>query len=64
MRSLKDAETQVLNSLTARRHQVMTMLVSEKNRLGTASGAVSPRPLVPAPLVPALKPTSRGWNKS
>ena len=43
VRPLKDAETQVLNSLTARRHQVMTMLVSEKNRLGTASGAVSPR---------------------
>ena len=43
MRPLKDAETQVLNSLTARRHQVMTMLVSEKNRLGTAISAVSPR---------------------
>ncbi len=43
VRPLKDAETQVLNSLTARRHQVMTMLVSEKNRLGTAIGAVSPR---------------------
>ena len=43
MRPLKDAETQVLNSLTAHRHQVMTMLVSEKNRLGTAIGAVSPR---------------------
>ena len=43
MRPLKDAETQALNSLTARRHQVMTMLVSEKNRLGTAIGAVSPR---------------------
>ena len=43
VRSLKDAETQVLNSLTARRRQVMTMLVSEKNRLGTAIGAVSPR---------------------
>ena len=43
MRPLKDAETQVLNSLTARRHQVMTRLVSEKNRLGTAIGAVSPR---------------------
>ena len=43
VRPLKDAETQVLNSLTAHRHQVMTMLVSEKNRLGTASGAVSPR---------------------
>ena len=43
VRPLKDAETQILNSLTARRHQVMTMLVSEKNRLGTAIGAVSPR---------------------
>ena len=43
VRPLKDAETQVLNSLTAHRHQVMTMLVSEKNRLGTAIGAVSPR---------------------
>ena len=43
VRPLKDAETLVLNSLTARRHPVMTMLVSEKNRLGTAIGAVSPR---------------------
>ena len=43
MRPLRDAETQALNSLTARRHQVMTMLVSEKNRLGSAIGAVSPR---------------------
>ena len=43
VRPLKDAETQVLNSLTARRRQVMSMLVSEKNRLGTAIGAVSPR---------------------
>ena len=43
VRPLKDAETQVLNSLTARRRQVMTILVSEKNRLGTAIGAVSPR---------------------
>ena len=33
VRPLRDAETQVLNSLVARRHQVMTMLVSEKNRL-------------------------------
>ena len=54
VRPLRDAETQALNSLTARRHQVMTMLVSEKNRLGSAIGAVSP----------ALKPTSRGWNRS
>ena len=43
VRPLKDAETPVLNSLTARRRQVMTMLVSEKNRPGTAIGAVSPR---------------------
>ena len=43
VRPLKDTETQVLNSLTARRRQVMTMLVSEKNRLGAAIGAVSPR---------------------
>lgn len=43
VRPLKDADTQVLNSLTARRHQVMTMLVAEKNRLGSAIGAVSPR---------------------
>ena len=42
VRPLKDAETQVLNSLAARRHQVMTMLVSEKNRLGTAISAVRP----------------------
>ena len=34
VRPLRDAETQVLNSLAARRHQVLTMLVSEKNRLG------------------------------
>ena len=43
VRPLKDAEAQVLNSLTARRHQVMTMLVAEKNRLGSAISAVSPR---------------------
>ena len=43
VRPLKDAETQILNSLTARRHQVMTMLVAEKNRLGSAISAVSPR---------------------
>ena len=44
VRPLRDAETQVLNSMAARRHQVMTMLVSEKNRLGTATTvAVRPR---------------------
>ncbi len=37
VRPLRDAETQVLNSLAARRHQVMTMLVSEKNRLSSAA---------------------------
>ena len=43
VRPLRDAESQVLNSLTARRRQVLTMLVSEKNRLGTAISAVRPR---------------------
>ena len=43
VRPLRDAETRVLNSLAARRHQVLTMLVSEKNRLGTAISAVRPR---------------------
>jgi len=43
VRPLRDAETQVLNSLVARRYQVLTMLVSEKNRLGTAISAVRPR---------------------
>ena len=43
VRPLKDAEAQTLNSLAARRHQVLTMLVSEKNRLGTAISAVRPR---------------------
>ena len=42
VRPLRDAETQVLNSLTVRRHQVMTMLVSETNRLGTASSTIRP----------------------
>ena len=44
VRPLRDAETQVLHSLAARRHQVMTMLVAEKNRLGSAATlAVRPR---------------------
>ncbi len=42
VRPLKDAETQVLSSLVARRHQVITILVSE-NRLGSAISAVRPR---------------------
>ena len=37
VRPLRDAETQAPNSLAARRHQVMTMLVSEKNRLSAAT---------------------------
>ena len=43
VRHLRDAETQDLNSLAARRHQALTMLVSEKNRLGSAAVAVRPR---------------------
>ena len=44
VRPLRGAETQDLNSLTARRHQVMTMLLSEKNRLSAATTvAVRPR---------------------
>ena len=43
VRPLRDAETQALNSLAARRYQVMTMLVSEKNRLGIATAAFRPR---------------------
>ena len=39
VRPLRDAETQALNSLVARRHQVMAMLVSEKNRLHSATTA-------------------------
>ena len=43
VRPLKDAETQVLSSLVAHRHQVITILVAEKNRLGSAISAVRPR---------------------
>ena len=42
VRPLRDAETQALNALAARRHQVMIMLVSEKNR-SSATIAVRPR---------------------
>ena len=55
VRPLRDAETQALNSLAARRHQVMTMLVSEKNRLSSATVAVRPR---------ASRPTLHGWRVS
>ena len=43
VRPLPDADTQELHSLTARRTQVVEMLVAEKNRLGRASRAVAPR---------------------
>lgn len=43
VRPLRDAETQTLTSLVARRHQVMAMLLSEKNRLSAATVAVRPR---------------------
>ena len=43
VRPLRDAEAQSLNSLVARRHQVVTMLVSEKNRLGTAARSLRSR---------------------
>ena len=43
VRPLRNAETQALNALAARRHQVMIMLVSEKNRLSSATIAVRPR---------------------
>jgi len=43
VRPLPDSETQELHSLTARRTQVVEMLVAEKNRLGRASRAVAPR---------------------
>ena len=42
LRPLRDAETQVLSSLVARRQQVMTMLVAERNRLSSATMAVWP----------------------
>ena len=42
LRPLRDAETQALNSLVARRYKVMTMLVAERNRLSSAAMAVRP----------------------
>ena len=42
LRPLRDAETQALNSLVARRQQVMTMLVAERNRLSIAVMAARP----------------------
>ena len=37
VRPLRDTETQDLNSLVARRHQLMSMMLSEKNRLSAAT---------------------------
>ena len=42
LRPLRDADTQVLNSLVARRQQVVTMLVAERNRLSSAAITVRP----------------------
>ena len=42
LRPLRDADTQVLNSLVARRQQVMTMPVAERNRLSSAAVTVRP----------------------
>jgi len=42
-RSLPDTETQSLTALVARRNQVMSMLVAEKNRLRTSRPPVSQR---------------------
>ena len=52
VRPLPDHDTQELNALTVRRSQLMTMLIAEKNRLGRATGAVSP----------AYRSTSTGWK--
>ena len=43
VRPLPDSDTQELHSLTARRTQVVEMLVAEKNRLSRASSTVAPR---------------------
>ena len=43
VRPLPDSDTQELHSLTARRNQVVSMSVAEKNRLGRAGHAVAPR---------------------
>ena len=47
VRPLRDSEAQLLNSLVARRHQLVTMLVSEKNRLSAAT-TVAVRPSIEA----------------
>lgn len=43
VRPLRDADTQALNSLAARRRQVMAMRVSEKNRLSAAAPDIRSR---------------------
>ena len=43
VRPLKDAETQLLSSLVAGSHQVISILVAERNRLGSAITVVRPR---------------------
>ena len=43
VRPLRDADTQALNSLAARRHQVMAMRVSEKNRLSAVAPNIRSR---------------------
>ena len=45
VRPLRDSETQLLHSLVARRHQLIIMLVAEKNRLNTAT-TVAVRPSI------------------
>jgi transposase len=42
-RPLPDAEAKALTALVARRHQLISMLVAEKNRLGKALTSVQPR---------------------
>ena len=42
VRPLRDTETQLLHSLVARRHQLIAMLVAEKNRLNTTTNAIRP----------------------
>ena len=42
-RPIPDAEAQALTALVARRHQLVSMLVAEKNRLGKALPSVHPR---------------------
>ena len=47
VRPLRDSKAQLFNSLTARRHQLVTMLASEKNRLSAAT-TVAVRPSIEA----------------